>query len=352
MPWSSGCARGCRRCRRRRSDLAAGHQLGFLDRALDGQHGGLDVRPPRRFFRPREGWLPMPITSIAALGWLSPTIATILEVPISSPTIVSLALRLAIVRLSLVRCREPSGAAGASRRRSRGCSAGRRSRPRPRGREQRRGDARETPQAGLEVLAPRRSSTPLLSSMRHEPRASSSSARRPKPDRGEGRARVQVAARHQPLAALRPVQARQLGRHVARVAHEQLAAGVQQAALAPARGGHLLDHDDLQLGRPAPAHHASSTQSMATIRSRTASSRTLRKPVSRRSPTAASTCSTLTRSNGPCTTTWRIGRSSTAPRPTAPPERAERLAASRESRRSAPAIAATAGRAARGSRHG
>src|SRR5574340_634476 len=39
------------------------------------------------FFRPREGWLPMPMISSRPSGRISATIATIFEVPISSPTI-------------------------------------------------------------------------------------------------------------------------------------------------------------------------------------------------------------------------------------------------------------------------
>ena len=38
------------------------------------------------FFRPRDGCEPIPTTSIAPSGITSPTIATTLEVPMSSPT--------------------------------------------------------------------------------------------------------------------------------------------------------------------------------------------------------------------------------------------------------------------------
>src|SRR5690606_19556930 len=38
------------------------------------------------FFRPREGCEPIPTTSIAPSGVISPTIATTLEVPMSKPT--------------------------------------------------------------------------------------------------------------------------------------------------------------------------------------------------------------------------------------------------------------------------
>src|SRR5687767_7039927 len=39
------------------------------------------------FLRPREGWLPMPMISKPPSGRISATIAAILEVPMSSPTI-------------------------------------------------------------------------------------------------------------------------------------------------------------------------------------------------------------------------------------------------------------------------
>src|SRR5665213_2323559 len=48
------------------------------------------------FFRPREGCEPMPITSIAPSGVISPTSASTLEVPMSSPTMTCLSDFLAI----------------------------------------------------------------------------------------------------------------------------------------------------------------------------------------------------------------------------------------------------------------
>src|SRR5580693_833208 len=47
------------------------------------------------FLRPREGWLPMPITSSAPSAVTSPTSASTLEVPMSRPTITSLSTLLA-----------------------------------------------------------------------------------------------------------------------------------------------------------------------------------------------------------------------------------------------------------------
>ena len=48
------------------------------------------------FFSPRDGWLPMPITSKPPSGLISATMATIFEVPMSRPTMrFLLSLRLA-----------------------------------------------------------------------------------------------------------------------------------------------------------------------------------------------------------------------------------------------------------------
>ena len=61
--------------------------------------------------------------------------------------------------------------------------------------------------------------------------------------------RLEVQLRHRGFAAVRSLQQRQLGRHEARVADEQLAARVQQAGVVPARGRHLLDdHDADRIG--------------------------------------------------------------------------------------------------------
>src|ERR1700691_4428201 len=48
------------------------------------------------FFRPREGWLPMPMTSMVASAVISPTSASTLEVPMSRPTMTCLSDFLAI----------------------------------------------------------------------------------------------------------------------------------------------------------------------------------------------------------------------------------------------------------------
>ena len=66
--------------------------------------------------------------------------------------------------------------------------------------------------------------------------------------------RRQVALRDLRLGALGAAQARQLRRDVRGSPDEQLAAGVEQARFAPARGGGLLDHGDVQAVRPAPLH--------------------------------------------------------------------------------------------------
>src|SRR5687768_8281924 len=55
------------------------------------------------FFRPRDGCEPRPTTSMLPSAPISPTRATTLEVPISSPTIRGLSLRLATSRSSRAR---------------------------------------------------------------------------------------------------------------------------------------------------------------------------------------------------------------------------------------------------------
>src|SRR5690349_14228479 len=62
------------------------------------------------FLRPREGWEPMPSTSMDPSRPTSPTKATTLEVPMSSPTMRFLSERLSIpvtVFFSTVRCSAP-----------------------------------------------------------------------------------------------------------------------------------------------------------------------------------------------------------------------------------------------------
>src|ERR1700746_3458279 len=59
------------------------------------------------FFSPREGWEPSPSSSIEPSRPTSPTSATTLEVPMSSPT-----MRLRSARLSIVPARLPRTAGG------------------------------------------------------------------------------------------------------------------------------------------------------------------------------------------------------------------------------------------------
>src|ERR1700727_1092160 len=55
------------------------------------------------FLRPREGWLPMPMTSMAPSAVISPTSASTLEVPISRPTTMSRSVFLANAVRSFMR---------------------------------------------------------------------------------------------------------------------------------------------------------------------------------------------------------------------------------------------------------
>jgi len=60
-----------------RMDFAARHELRLFDRALDGLDGG-SMFTTTPFFKPRDGWLPMPMISIAPSALISPTMATTL----------------------------------------------------------------------------------------------------------------------------------------------------------------------------------------------------------------------------------------------------------------------------------
>jgi hypothetical protein len=100
---------------------------------------------------------------------------------------------------------------------------------------------------------PRRTVTPFDSVISQAPRGSSLSAASRSPARAGAPARRGSAARRR-LGAGRAVEARQLRRQVPRAAHEQLAARVEQAVLAPARRRDLLDHLDDDRVRPAALH--------------------------------------------------------------------------------------------------
>ncbi|MDT4829243.1 hypothetical protein FQZ97_626580 [compost metagenome] len=67
------------------------------------------------FFRPRDGWVPIPTISSWPSAAISPTSATTLEVPMSRPTIILPLCTLAMVlTFSLIHCTATVGAAGAS----------------------------------------------------------------------------------------------------------------------------------------------------------------------------------------------------------------------------------------------
>src|SRR6185436_7959259 len=207
------------------------------------------------FFRPRDGCEPTPSTSMPPSGLTSPTSATTFEVPMSSPTMRPLPDRLAMVAVSVVVVaagdrRGASPADGESVRVS-------------------HVDVRDVVRALCHELRRRRDEAiealvDLLAAEPHGdavreiefPRAARVVAQRREAQArfGEPPLRCEVALRDGGLGAIRTGELRKLGRHVTQVAREQFAARVEQAALAPTRGGYLLGYDDAQSMRPRALH--------------------------------------------------------------------------------------------------
>src|SRR5882672_9997205 len=204
---------------------------------------------------PRDGFDPMPMTSILSSSDSSPTIATTFDVPMSRPTTSLRSSRLPIVtsrrggELFGVRLAPADGKAVRV--------------PQvhvvdapEHARERRRDDVEEPGEPHVDVPA---AEPDLLAAAEHErPRAALVHAQRLEREIGlrEPAARGEVAARHLVLAARRPGQVRQLGVRVLRVIREQLAAHVEQARVAPTRGGAMLgDPHDQRVGpRAADVH--------------------------------------------------------------------------------------------------
>src|SRR5262245_59998682 len=214
------------------------------------------------FLRPREGCEPRPITSRLPSLCISPTSDTTFDVPMSSPTI-----RLRSVRLAIE--------AGISVRRV--CRAGgphglRPAVPPPADRESVR-------VAHVDVADLGRAARDHLHAELHEavhalvdlaaPEAHGDAGRkvelpgaaRIEPERGDLEAELaeavlhrEVALRDLPLGARRPVQPRQLRRRMPDTRREQLAARVEEAVVAPARGRLLLDDLDAQSIGPEALH--------------------------------------------------------------------------------------------------
>src|SRR5579863_352368 len=197
------------------------------------------------FFRPREGCEPSPSSSIEPSRPTSPTSATTLEVPMSRPTI-----RLRSVRLSIVTTFAVRGVAAPADCKTvcvphvhvsdvLGALAD----------ELQRG-IHESLEALIHLAAPEAhrhavGEVELPGAARIEAHGAQTQPRlHQAPFRG------QVALRHQRLLAGWPLELRELGRDVVRIGIEELAAGVEQAALAPARRRGLLDHQHREPARP------------------------------------------------------------------------------------------------------
>src|ERR1700722_12484162 len=199
------------------------------------------------FFRPRDGWLPMPMISNAPSDLISPTMATTLLVPMSRPTI-----RLRSERLAI------------------GGTCGRRLGPTPAD-----GEAvgiahvhvRDVVQAmrnhlgrgSNEALEPRvwrGASEPYRDAavQIHLPRSALVETQRRDAHAGlqHPALRRQVALRNLHLRAFGSGEARQFRGHVCRLPDEQLAPGIEQSRGAPARGSGLLDDGDVQTVGEAP----------------------------------------------------------------------------------------------------
>ncbi len=160
------------------------------------------------FFRPREGCEPRPSTSIAPSAPISPTSATTLEVPMSSPTMRLRSERLSI--LASVVARAMRAACPASRWQSRCCSACRRRRCR----------RRAARRASIAVIMkrskrsstwrlPRRTVMPLARSSSQAPRSSSRRAPSGACPPRSGALRRRDSARRRPPACPRDPRAAQ-----------------------------------------------------------------------------------------------------------------------------------------------
>src|SRR5215469_2427540 len=204
------------------------------------------------FLRPREGCEPRPSSSIEPSSPTSPTSATTLEVPMSSPT-----MRLRSARLSIVTARLP------------------------------RANGRiDAPADGKPVRVPHVHVGNVLAALRDqlqrgadeflealidltppEPHGDAvgevdlPGAACIEPQRGEAQSGLEeppldgeVALRDCRLLPFRATELRQLRRNVPLVGVEQLAAGVDEAVLAPARRGGLLDHQHIEPAWPGALH--------------------------------------------------------------------------------------------------
>src|SRR6185437_3997287 len=213
------------------------------------------------FFRPREGCEPTPSTSIPPSGPTSPTRATILEVPMSSPTMRFLSERLSIATAILGRLKS-------RRKRAEGVLLrGRNGAATPADCEpvgvphvhvlnvvaalgdqlQRRRHEFLEPHIELAAAEPHRHPVRQI----EFPRAARIQAhgRHPQPRLQQPALHGQVLLRDDSFLAIRPGQLCELRRDVALCGGEQLAATVEQTGGAPTCRRHLLDHQNVEAAR-------------------------------------------------------------------------------------------------------
>src|SRR5215468_9549079 len=204
------------------------------------------------FLRPREGCEPRPSSSIEPSSPTSPTSATTLEVPMSSPTIRLRSARLSIVTAVLPRC---AGGVAA-----------------PANGETVRvphihvGDVlaalRDQLQRGVHEFFEALIDLPPSESHGHSVgEIDLPGTARIEAHRGQAQTRLQqaafgreVALRNQRLLPRRAFELRELRWHVPLVGIEQLAARVEQAALAPTSRRGLLDDQYFESARPGTLH--------------------------------------------------------------------------------------------------
>src|SRR6184192_3284372 len=202
------------------------------------------------FFRPREGCEPRPKSSIDPSSPTSPTSATTFEVPMSRPT-----MRLRSARLSIVTTfatgHARGGAAPADGKPVRvthvhvgNLVAALRD-------ELQRG-AHEFLEA-LVHLAPPEPHGDAVGQIEFPGAARIEAQRRePQPRLRQSPLGGEITLRHHRLLAFGTLEPRELGRNVVRVRVEELTARVEEAVLAPARCGALLDDQHGKSPRPGP----------------------------------------------------------------------------------------------------
>src|SRR5690606_28702804 len=163
------------------------------------------------FFRPREGCEPRPTTSTLPSAPISPTSATTLDVPMSSPTIRGLSLRLA-TRGSSGRAPAHGEAVGVAQVHVLDLAGARRDHARTGG--------NETFEALLDLLAAQPQRHAVVERELPGTALVQRHAREAQAGAGEARHDGEVALGHERLLPLRAGQLGQLGRDVARVLQE------------------------------------------------------------------------------------------------------------------------------------